>query len=872
MSVARPLRFLQLWRPALLPAALAVVLLWLLGTAGATAEETLRGAALVIGNGDYERLAPLPNPPDDADAIEALLSDLGFDSVRRTDRDAEDLARDLERFAEDAEDADVAVLYYAGHGIEAGGENWLVPVDADISSLESAASSLVPVSGIIRRLRETVPVTIVLLDACRDSPFPPGATLKLAASADPVPVSVGGLSVPRGAGSLAKTAQSSGGDNLGIVIGFAAAPGKVALDGEKGGNSPYAAALTRHIAAMAGEEFGTVMRMVAEEVYLKTGGRQRPWVNENLRRLLFFGSAPEPVEGDEGDILKERRQLLLTIADLPDFERRQVERVAHQGDVPMDAVYGVLKALGKDTPDDPAELEELLRAQAEELKSFLSERRMVEDSDPELARLSRHTDEAVAEGALDTARRLRDAAHERIANLSSVIEREEELIRARRTEFAAEYARSARVAALDFDHLVAAAYYERAFREVERWDDGLAWRYKQSVSKALIVHGGYKEGVAALERAIDTGRQALDIARDSGRRHDVATTLMSLGRAFETLGRWRDDTALLEEAVGAQRAALDVFTREREPSQWADAQNRLGIALWSLAVRESGTARLREALAAFRSALQVRTRDRAPQAWAATQGGLAITLSILGQREDSLATLERAVDAHRAALEVYTPTRAPLERAREQSRLGTTLRVLAKRRNDIALLEEAMKVQQAALQEVNRDHTPLDWAWMQNNLGITLRILGHSEGSPARLEEAVEAYRAALLERTRERMPLDWARTQHNLGNALFTLGSTKDDAAILNGAARAYRAALEVRTRSAYPHLWKSTWAALLDALVELTGRGDFAAFFEVAATADLGDLWTLAAREARDLTEEIEWDVEGFRDGKCRRRQASC
>ena len=112
------------------------------------------------------------------------------------------------------------------------------------------------------------------------------------------------------------------------MIAFSAEPGRAALDGDAGTSSPYAAAVLRHLGAMNGEEFGTVMRMVAEEVYLKTGGQQRPWVNESLRRLLYFGGAPAEPAGEEGEILSERRQLLLTIAALPDLDRSQIETVA----------------------------------------------------------------------------------------------------------------------------------------------------------------------------------------------------------------------------------------------------------------------------------------------------------------------------------------------------------------------------------------------------------------------------------------------------------------------------------------------------------------------------------------------------------------
>jgi uncharacterized caspase-like protein len=296
-----------------------------------------------------------------------LLTDLGFDARSVSDRDARKLRRDLERFAEDAEGADVAVIYYSGHGIEAGGENYLVPVDADLSALDHAGKALVPLSSVVTALQRTVPVTIVMLDACRSNPFPPGAVVKAEPSEPGVPVGSGGLGAARGAVSL--TATSSRPENHGTVIGFAAEPGHVALDGAPGTNSPYAAAILRHLGAMEGAEFGVVMRMVAEEVYLKTGGRQRPWVNESLSRLLYFGTAaPEP-EGAEGEILHERRGLLLTIAALPQAGRKQIESIAETGGVPMDALYATLAALGVDRPQDPAELDGLLRAQAGRLKS-----------------------------------------------------------------------------------------------------------------------------------------------------------------------------------------------------------------------------------------------------------------------------------------------------------------------------------------------------------------------------------------------------------------------------------------------------------------------------------------------------------------------
>ncbi len=156
------------WRVA--AAALAVLAL-LAFSARAEDPPSLKGVALVIGQSKYEHIAPLANPANDARDMAKLLTDMGFDARSVSDRDARKLSRDLERFVEDAEGADVAFIYYSGHGIESGGENWLVPVDADVSSLSNAAEALVPVSAVMDELKkEGDPV--VILDEALDNAAP----------------------------------------------------------------------------------------------------------------------------------------------------------------------------------------------------------------------------------------------------------------------------------------------------------------------------------------------------------------------------------------------------------------------------------------------------------------------------------------------------------------------------------------------------------------------------------------------------------------------------------------------------------------------------------------------------------------------------
>jgi uncharacterized caspase-like protein len=219
-------------------AILCALLLWLASVSlPVFAEDArpLRGVALVIGQSKYQHLPALANTGNDAREITQLLTGLGFETRSIADRDAVKLRRDLERFAEDAEGADAAILYYSGHGIEAGGENYLLPVDADLDALADADEHLVSLTETVERIRQSVPVTILFLDACRTNPFPPGSLLKTTASAPGVAIGASGLGVPKGATPIESTPAT---DTLGTVIGYAAEPGHAALDGQVGGNSP----------------------------------------------------------------------------------------------------------------------------------------------------------------------------------------------------------------------------------------------------------------------------------------------------------------------------------------------------------------------------------------------------------------------------------------------------------------------------------------------------------------------------------------------------------------------------------------------------------------------------------------------------------
>lgn len=784
----------------------ALVMLAAFAGQSAAREGKLDGVALVIGQSAYEHIAALPNPANDARDLAKLLADLGFDVRTVTDRDAARLRRDLDRFVEDAGEADVALVYYSGHGIEAGGENFLLPVDADLDALDEAGERLMPLSRLLDALKARVPVTIVLLDACRTNPFPEGTAIRMAPGAKPLQVGAGGLTAMRGATALA-SGKPAGRDNLGMVIGFAAEPGLPALDGEAGANSPYAAALLRHLAALPGIEFGAVMRMVTEEVYLATATQQRPWVNESLRRLLYFGMAPQQPDGVDKTILGERRQLLLTIAELPGVERVEVEQVALREGVKLDALYGVLRALGtKERPDDPQQLQDLLEGQAARIRHMLDQRAALQADDPEIAALSAAADRAIGEGAVEAARGFLDQAVARVEADAAALDVLEEELKARRIADAAVYARRADASALAFAFRAASDDYGKAFELVEKWDERLAWNYLNLRAEALQALGRATADRAVLDEALSVYRSLLDMLPHDARNAEWARTRNNMAVVLNTIGEREESSHNLRLAREMFAEAMEVFAAVDDEASWAAAQNNVGNIMMALGMRAGDSALLVDAVAAYRAALARRDRAAVPLDWAATQNNIGIALFSLAEQRPDLAELAEAEAAYRAALEVLTPARNPLDWSMVQNNLGNTLNAMGLQRHDPALLAQAVEAYEAALTVRVRERFPLQYAATQLNLGNAFGNLARHESGTASLDSAKAAYAEALAVFTREQTPLDWASAQNNLGTTLQTIGQRLNDIELLRRSVDAFDAAARVYVRSDFPLDWAMT------------------------------------------------------------------
>lgn len=237
--------------------------------------------ALVIGNSAYQHVPMLPNPDNDAGDMAAKLKALGFEVVVGRDLDLSGVRRTVRDFVGKLDGADLALFYYAGHGLQVNGENYIAPVDARLTSYIDLEFEAVPMNLVLSAMERETRVNLVFLDACRDNPL----AVNLARSMGTRSSSIG-----RG---LAKV-----GTGVGSLIAFATQPGNVALDGA-GRNSPFTAALLRHL-GKPGRDITRELTDVRRDVLEATDGKQVPWDSSSLTGEVVLNPATAPLAATAG--------------------------------------------------------------------------------------------------------------------------------------------------------------------------------------------------------------------------------------------------------------------------------------------------------------------------------------------------------------------------------------------------------------------------------------------------------------------------------------------------------------------------------------------------------------------------------------------
>ena len=227
--------------------------------------------ALVVGNSAYKSTTPLANPLNDARDMAAALKAAGFTVVEALDAGKPQFGSALRTFADKLANADIALFFYAGHGLQVGAQNYLVPIDAKLERERDLEFEAIKLDFVLRQMEidREGRTNIVILDACRDNPL----SRNLARSMGTRSTSIGkGLA-----------AASTG---LGTFIVYSTQPGNVALDGD-GRNSPFTSALVRHM-SVKGRNLPAMMIEVRKDVVATTGGKQVPWDHSALTTDFFF--------------------------------------------------------------------------------------------------------------------------------------------------------------------------------------------------------------------------------------------------------------------------------------------------------------------------------------------------------------------------------------------------------------------------------------------------------------------------------------------------------------------------------------------------------------------------------------------------------
>ena len=253
-------------------AALALLLAAALFSAPPAAGQSPSKVALVVGNAAYAHAPPLANPKNDADDIAVILEGLGFAVEKATDLDYRAFAERVLQFSKRAKGAEAALFYYAGHGLQVGGVNYLLPVDVALEDEMQLRFQTVDLNAVLQGMRSSA--NLVFLDACRDNPFVRSVARSMGTRSS---------AVGRGLARVEKDRDSHGG----TFIAFATAAGELASDGE-GRNSPFTAALKKHIGT-PGLVISQIMNRVRREL---ASMDQEPWATSSLVDDFYFSPPP----------------------------------------------------------------------------------------------------------------------------------------------------------------------------------------------------------------------------------------------------------------------------------------------------------------------------------------------------------------------------------------------------------------------------------------------------------------------------------------------------------------------------------------------------------------------------------------------------
>ncbi|MES0198859.1 caspase family protein [Mesorhizobium sp. M0011] len=590
------------------------------------AAQAERRVALVFGEGHYKNLVTLKSPVNDAYRIGAVLRKLEFDVSLEPDRDLRRMRRALEDFRTDAAGADVAVVFFTGHGVEIAGENWLLPVDADDSSLDALKASSLPLEEVRGTVATVGKIGLILLDACRGDPF----------GTEVLDSSVGAMAKP-GFGRVGRS------DN--ILFAFSAAPGETASDGGDEGQSRFAVSLAKYLPT-EGLEIRSVLTLVQQDVYDDSDGIQLPYVESGLPRVFFASSSNEK--------LPERERLLLAMANVTPNIRDEIEKIAAANKMPLAPLYGALisaNLAGLESKHRTGSLVEVAR-------SFVTTRdqlKRLSSFDPEVTKLRENAEKSLSLGAFTEARQ---SLAEAIAVDRAAGDALAGNLVARRLSEAASYVSDAGIARSQLDYPAAIASLESAealHKQIEAEDVPDSAQSDRTWILAdlgdLNRATGHPEAALSAYQRMQHAAMLRLVASPNlpDAQRDVSTSQQKIGDAKMLQGDLAGAAASYQAnaATSAQLAALTPGSAER--------QRDLSISKERLGNLNLAQGDLAGALTAYRGSLEIANRLADQDLGnAGLQRDLSIAQERMGDVLLAQSNLSEALAAFQASVRIAT--------------------------------------------------------------------------------------------------------------------------------------------------------------------------------------------------------------------------
>jgi len=563
---------------------------------GADAAWAQKRVALVLGNSTYQAVPQLPNPARDADSIARMFRDAGFEKVDvALNLGNLDFKRAIRKFESEADQADIAVVYYAGHGLEISGTNYLIPTDARLASDRDAEDEAIPLERLVSSADGAKKLRVIILDACRDNPF----TVKMRRERK-----TASRAVTSGLGKVEPTSTDT-------LIAYAAKAGSTAEDGD-GQHSPFTTAVLKNL-TIPGLDIRLAFGRVRDEVLKSTGSRQEPFVYGSLGGGNV-SLVPAPVETKEvpasASDIKADYDLVAKIgskrawevflgtyktgfyadlarAQLASLNEKQTAPTAPSGSVAVPDVDGKVIApvsepsareaadwdKVKDS-DNPTALERFIKRHANSPLAITAQQRL--DVLKQAAREREEKARAEREAARKAAEEARIEAERKKAELAAIKKREDEERRARAAEAAAkaraeEAERLAAKKREDDERRAKAAEAEQKAKALEA--DRKAAEAKRKAEEAEKA----REAARAAELRAESERVA-KAAEEARKKAEVAAAMEATCKNEQTRldaisakgsdGSGIDDLKTFAKSITCERikpqavAALDKFTVE----------------------------------------------------------------------------------------------------------------------------------------------------------------------------------------------------------------------------------------------------------------------------------------------------------------------